>query len=124
MLLHKLTHVDPNHVPLVIKQELSQSFAQLGFSDTRRPQEDERTDRTILVLKPGTRTSDSIGNGRDRFGLIDHPAMKFCFHVEKFIPFCLQHAADRHPGPGADNLCNFIRSDFGPQKFGFRVSGS
>ena len=39
MLFHKLGHIDSNQRLLAIEKKLSQSFAQLGFTDTGRAQE-------------------------------------------------------------------------------------
>ncbi len=46
-----LRHVDANHGPLVVEQELRQRSRQLGLADTRRSQEDEASQRPVRVLQ-------------------------------------------------------------------------
>src|SRR5208283_4096460 len=58
-------HVNTHHAVLVIEQEFCQGFCQFSLPYPRRPQEDERTDRTFGVLQPGTVPADCIGNCPD-----------------------------------------------------------
>ena len=46
MLFHVLGHVNAYQGVFVVKEKFRQRPRQLSFSDTRRPQEDKRADRT------------------------------------------------------------------------------
>ena len=49
MLLHELRHIETNHGLISIKHEIGQGLGQLSFADTRRPEEQERTDWTFRI---------------------------------------------------------------------------
>ena len=49
VLLHVLAHVDADHRPLVVEQELGERASELGLADPGRPEEQERTDRPVRV---------------------------------------------------------------------------
>ena len=53
VLLHVLGHVDANDVAFTVEQGFGEGFGQLGFSNSRRPEEKERSDRTVRILDPG-----------------------------------------------------------------------
>ena len=49
VLLHVLTHVDANHRPLVVEQEVGEGAREFGLADARRTQEQEGSDRLVRV---------------------------------------------------------------------------
>ena len=53
MLLHVLAHVDADHRPLVVEQELGERPGQLGLADAGRAEEQERADRPVRVGQAG-----------------------------------------------------------------------
>ena len=46
-------HVDADHRPLVVEQEVGERARELGLADARRPEEEERADRPVGVGQPG-----------------------------------------------------------------------
>ena len=50
--------------------------------------------------------------------LADDPQVESLFHDQQLGPFGLEHSGHGHTGPGTDDLCDFIRGHFGPQKLG------
>jgi len=52
VLVHVLGHVQLQQRVFAAEHELGQCLGQLGFSDTRGPQEDKRADRPPRVLEP------------------------------------------------------------------------
>ena len=61
VLLHVLTHIDTDHIVLIVEQCLSQGFRKLGLADTSRSKEQEGTDRFGRILDPGFGTKDGFG---------------------------------------------------------------
>src|SRR5262245_39116898 len=49
VLLLVLGHVDADHGPLVVEEELGQGAGQLGFADARRAEENERSDWPVQI---------------------------------------------------------------------------
>ena len=73
VLLHVLAHVDTNHGLLVVEQILGERPGEFGLADTGRPQEHERTDRTVGVGQAGAAAADGVGHRVHRVLLTDHP---------------------------------------------------
>ena len=48
--LHVFTHIDTDHVTLIIKEYLRKSLCKFGLADTGRTEEEERTDRSVRIL--------------------------------------------------------------------------
>ena len=63
VLLHVLRHVDADHRPLVVEQEVGERARQLGLADAGGAEEQERADRPVGVGEPGARPADGV---RDR----------------------------------------------------------
>ena len=104
MLLHVLRHVDAHHGVLVVEEELSQRAGELCLSDTRRAEEDKRTDRTPRVAQPGARTTDSVGHAGQSFILADHPLTQAVFHRDQLLHFTFEHLGDGYARPLAYDL--------------------
>src|ERR1017187_313025 len=51
MLLHILRHIDAHHGVLVVEQKFRQRPRQLGLTDARRPEENERTNRAVGIAE-------------------------------------------------------------------------
>jgi hypothetical protein len=56
---------------LVVEQELRERLGQLGLADAGRAEEQERADRAVRVLQPGTRAAHSIRDRAQRLVLPD-----------------------------------------------------
>ena len=52
VLLHVLAHVDADHRPLVVEQEVRERPRELGLADAGRAEEQERADRLVRVGQP------------------------------------------------------------------------
>ena len=74
VLLHVLAHVDADHRPLVVEQEVGQRAGQLGLADAGRAEEQERADRAVRVGQAGPAAADGVGHGVDGLVLADRPA--------------------------------------------------
>ena len=72
MLLLILRHVDPDHVRLVIEQELGERARELGLADARGPEEQEAADRPVRILEAGARAANRGGDRRHGGILTDH----------------------------------------------------
>ena len=108
--LHVFTHIDSNHVVLIIKQLFCQRFRKLCFTDTGRSKEQERTDRFCRILDSGFGTDDRIRNLGDCFILADNSRMKFIFQAEDLSSLAFGQFCNRDSGPAGDNSGNlFIR---------------
>src|SRR5262245_10185990 len=71
VLLHVRGRVDAHHRVLVVEQEFGERTCRLGFSDTRRTEEDERADRPIRILQTSARASNGVRHSLDRLELTD-----------------------------------------------------
>ena len=105
-------HIDPHHIVLVVEQEFCQGFCQLGLSHTGRSQEDERTDRTLGVLQPGTAPADCVGNCPDGLVLAHDTLVEFSFKAQQFLFLALQHPAHGNAGPARDHFGDLLCPDF------------
>ena len=63
VLLHVLAHVDADHGPLVVEQEVGQGPGQLGLAHAGGPEEEERADGPVGVGQPRPRAADGVGHG-------------------------------------------------------------
>ena len=66
VLLHVLAHVDADHRPLVVEQEVGERAGELGLADARRAEEQERADRPVRVREPGAGPADRVRDRGDR----------------------------------------------------------
>ena len=108
--LHVFTHIDSNHVVLIIKQLFCQRFRKLCFTDTGRSKEQERTDRFCRILDSGFRTDDRIRNLGDCLILADNSRVKFIFQAEDLSSLAFGQFCNRDSSPAGDNSGNlFIR---------------
>src|SRR5260370_40136808 len=69
-----LAHVDPDHGPLVVEQELSERFSQLGLANAGRPEEQERAGRAVRIGNAGPGPADRTGRRPHGPGLAPDPA--------------------------------------------------
>ena len=105
--LHELGHVDTHHRIVAVEHKVCQRFTQFGFTDTGRPQEQERTDRAIRIGKPSTATANSVGDRFNRLVLTNHPLMQILLHTQQLIAFAFHHARHRNTGPASEHFGNF-----------------
>ena len=97
-------HVDPGHHVLVVEQILRQRFRQFRLADARRAQEEETSDRPLLVLQAGPAPPDGVGYRLDGLVLPDHPLVEHFFDMEQLLAFALEHLVDRNARPFGHDL--------------------
>ena len=86
-------------------------MAELGLAHAGRPEEDERTDRTLRILEPGPRPADGLRDDPDRLLLADDPAVERLLHVEQALRFLLGDARHRDARPHRDDLGDLLLVD-------------
>ena len=99
VLLHVLRHVDADHGPLVVEEELGQGPGRLGLSHTGRPEEDERAHGTIRILKPGPGPAHGVRHRRHRLGLAHDALAEEILQVRQPVTLGLQQPAHGDPRP-------------------------
>src|ERR1035438_7224132 len=111
MLLHILRHIDAHHGVLVVEQKFRQRPRQLGLTDARRPEENERTNRAVGIAESGARTPDGVGHALNRFVLSNNALPQTVFHRDQLLHFAFQHLRHRNAGPLADDLSDVFLVD-------------
>src|SRR5699024_4170318 len=101
--LHVFTHVDTDHILLVVKKCCRQSFCQFGLTYAGWSQEQERTDRLRGILDPRFGTEDRVSYKAHALVLSDHPFMKLVFQAEKLRPLSLCQLGHRNTGPAGND---------------------
>src|SRR6185503_7231496 len=103
VLLHVLRHVEPDHRALVVKQKLRERTSSFRFTYTRWSEKDKRTDGTIRILQPCTRTADRVCNSSQGLLLTDHTLAQSTFHRHEFLHLAFEHLRDGNAGPLRNN---------------------
>ena len=111
VLLGVLAHVDADHRPLVVEQELRQRLGQLGLADAGRAEEEEGTGRAVGVGDAGPGPADGVGDGADRLGLADDPPAELVLHPQQLLRLALEQPAGRDAGPGLHDLGDVVGAD-------------
>ena len=86
-------HVDARHHVLVVEEAFGQRLRQFGLTDTRRSEENERTDGTFRVLQPGPAAAHSVRYGFDGLVLTDDTGVELVFEMQEFLAFALAACA-------------------------------
>ena len=111
MPLPVLAHVDADHGPGVVEQELGQGPGQLGLAHPGRAQEEERADGAVGVGQPGPAATDGVGHRRHRLVLAHHPGMEGVLHADELLDLPLEQAADRDARGPADHFGHVLGVD-------------
>src|SRR5215475_6405547 len=106
-----LAHVDADHGPLVVEEELGERLGQLGLADARRPEEQERSGRPVRVGDPGPGPAHRVRHRGDRLGLPDEPLADLGLHPQELAGLALEQPARRDAGPGRDHVRDVVRPD-------------
>ncbi len=112
VLLHVLAHVETNHRPLVVEQELGQRPSELGLSDPCRAEEDERADRAIWIAQSGPGPPDGVGHRAHGLGLTHHSAVQALLHLDELLDLAFHQLDDGDAGPAGHDLCDVFLVDF------------
>ncbi|MNS52490.1 hypothetical protein D3C72_852070 [compost metagenome] len=109
--LHIFRHVETNHRGFVVEQEAGQGLGQLGLADTRRSEEDERTDRPVGILQAGARTAHRFRHRLNGLALPDNGLGKLVFHAQQLVALAFQHLVDRNARPAGNDMGDVIGRD-------------
>jgi hypothetical protein len=104
VLLAVLRHIERDECIFVVKQELGESFGELGLSDTGRTGEDKRTRRALRVFEPSTGASDRLRENGNSFFLADDALVKCLLHHEETCAFLFGQLEDGNSGCLCENL--------------------
>src|SRR5690606_19633047 len=97
--LHELAHVKLDERVFAAKQEFGQRLGQLGLTNTGRPQEHERTDRTARVLQAGAGAANRLADRFDGFVLAHDTLVQRIFHVDQAGTFLASNPHNRNARP-------------------------
>src|SRR5260370_12263446 len=111
MRLHVLRHVKTDQFVLATKQFSSQGSRQFRLTNTRWPEEQERTNRALGILSSSTRAANCTSNGTDSFVLANNMLAQVPFQVQQILALTLEHLANGHTRPVLNNLRDNLRSD-------------
>ena len=111
MLLHVLAHVDADHRPLVVEEEVGQRAGQLGLADAGGAEEEERADRPVGVGQAGPAAADGVGHRGDGLVLADDPLVEDLLHADELLHLALHEAGDGDAGPLGDDLGDVLLVD-------------
>ena len=109
--LHVFGHVEPDHVVFRAEEEFGKFLNDVRLADTRRTEEQERSDRAFRVLDSGPRPADRAGDHVNGFTLANHLVVESVLHVQK--PFALLDVEPlyRYARPHADHFSDVIGGD-------------
>lgn len=93
VLLAVLRHVDPDHRPLVVEEEVRERLGQLRLADAGRAEEEERSGGAVRVGDTGAGAAYGVGDGADGLGLADQPLAELLLHTQQLLGLALQEAA-------------------------------
>ncbi len=100
-----------NIAALVVEEELGERARELGLADAGRAEEQERTDRTVRIGKPGPRTADRVGHRGHCRVLADHALVQHLFEAHELRELAFHQPRDRDPGPLGDDLGDVLLVD-------------
>lgn len=110
MFLHIFTHIKTEHCIFIAEHCLCKSLAKFCFTDTRRTEEDKRTDRSFRVFKTYSASSDSLCDCSYSLALTDNSFVENILHVKKSFAFFLSKLNNRDTCPFGNNLCDILGS--------------
>ncbi len=108
---HVLRHVDADHSPFVVEEELGECARELGFPHPRGAEKNEGAHGTPDVLQPGACAADRVRHRLERGVLPEDPFPQPVLHVDQLLDFPFQHPGDRDPGPFGDHIGDVLLVD-------------
>ena len=99
MLLHVLGHVDADHRPLVVEEELGEGPRQLGLAHAGGAEEEEGADGAVGVGEARPRPPHRIGHRHDGLALADHALREALLHLHELLHLGLEEARHRDARP-------------------------
>ncbi len=97
--LHELAHVEAREGLLVVEEELGEGFSELGFSDARRPEEEERADGFARIAETDAAAADGLRDRANGLVLSADAVREALFHLEELVGFAFEHLRDRDARP-------------------------
>ena len=110
-LLHVFTHIDTHHIVLIIKQILCQCLGKFCLTNTSRAKEQERTNRSVLILDTCLGTDNRFCDFRYTFFLTDDTFVKFIVQMKDLITLALCQLCNRNTCPSGHDSGNLFISD-------------
>ena len=92
VLFHVLRHVDADHRPLVVEEELGERPRQLRLAHAGGPEEEEGADGAVRVGQARARAADRVGHRHDGLALADHPLAQPLLHLDELLHLGLEQA--------------------------------
>lgn len=111
VLLAVLAHVDADHGPLVVEQEVGEGLRELRLADTGGAEEEERSGGPVGVGDSGAGTAYRVRHRLHGLGLADEALAELLLHAQQLLGLALQQASGRDAGPGADDIGDVVRAD-------------
>src|SRR5512133_2902265 len=92
-------HIDPGQQIFIIEEETCKGSCQFSFSNPRCADKNKRTERSLLVLKYCSRSSDSICYSGYGLILTYNSFVQFRLESQQFLLFTLYHSRNRNSCP-------------------------
>jgi hypothetical protein len=104
VLLLVLGHVDADHRPLVVEQEVGQRPGQLGLAHPGGSEEEETADGAVGVGQARPAAADGVGHRGHGVLLAHHPLVEVVLQVDELGHLGLHEPRHGDAGPAADHL--------------------
>ena len=111
VLLHVLGHVDPDHRPLVVEQELGERPRELGLADAGRAQEQERADGPVRIGQAGAGAAHGVRDRPERLRLADDAPAEALLHLDELLDLALEEPRHRDARPLGHDLGDVLLVD-------------
>ncbi len=112
MTLLVFAHVEPHHVLFGIEEYTCQSSRQLGLSNSRGTEEDERSDRSAGIFDAGACSHHSVGDQLNSFVLTDDPFVQDLIQMKELFAFLFEQAIYGNTSPSRDDVRNLIFAQY------------
>ena len=111
VLLHVLAHVDAHDGLFGVEEISSERLAELRLADARRPEEEERSDRTVRLAEPRAVATHGLADSTDRLALPDDALRELVLHVQQLLALALDELRDGNARPLGDDLGDLLAVD-------------
>ena len=111
VLLAILAHVDADHRPLIVEQEVGQCLGQLGLTDTGGAEEQKRSGRPVGVGDSRPSATHRVRDGLHGPLLPDDALAQLVFHPQQLGGLALQQPAGRDARPCRHHIGDVVGTD-------------
>lgn len=112
VLLAVFAHVDADHGPLVVEEEVGERLGQLGLADAGGTEEEEGPGGPVGIGDPGPRAPHGVRHGPHGLGLPDEPPAELVLHAEQLLRLAFEEPPGGDAGPGAHDVGDVVGPDF------------